>query len=146
MIAIDNMGLKLDAINTLLTAKLPAGRVVKRSLIHLTDQLPAELLAGIVTLVSAGESNYKNQRGMVGKEGDHAMLLIGHLKVPESNNSKDTEDAEILFIEEIKTVLRNNVAGISISLQSVEHSRQLEHPWGWFVISINVGAPRTSTY
>ena len=140
---IEHMGERLTAVAELLTAQLST-RHIKRALKYFADQDDAELLAGILTIVSAGEGDYKNQRGMVGKEGAGKILLIGHIKVPESDNSQDIEDAEIKFIEEVKPALRVDVPGLSFSLEGVEHSRQLEHPYGWFVATIKVGPPRNS--
>lgn len=140
---IENMGARLTAVTDLFTEQLTT-RHIKRALKFFADQDSAEILAGILMIVSAGEADYKNQRGMVGKEGTGKILLVGHIRVAESDNSQDIEDVEIAFIEEIKAALRVDVPGLSFSLESVEHSRQLEHPYGWFVATIKVGPPRNS--
>jgi len=142
-LAVDHMGTRLAAVLVLLTAQLST-RHVTRNLKHFTDQPAADIADGILTIVSAGEGNYKNQRGMVAKEGTGRLLLIGHLKLAESASGQAVEDAEVAFIEEVKAALRVGVTGIGFALQNVEHSRQLDRPYGWFVASVDAGPPLES--
>ncbi|MCW8830665.1 MAG: hypothetical protein OQK32_03990, partial [Gammaproteobacteria bacterium] len=109
---IDDMAERLTSVEQLLTDQLTT-RHIKRALKHYSDQDNAELLAGILTIVSAGEADYKNQRGMVAKEGTGKILLVAHIKVAESDNSQDIEDAELAFFKEVKAALRVDVPGLS---------------------------------
>ncbi len=136
---------RLDAVETLLTAQMPT-RFIKRSLLHYTEQDNAELTAGILTIVKASEDNYKNQRGMVTKEATTQMLLIGHLHVAETTTSQAIETAELAFEKELKAAIETGITGLSFTLERIESSRQLEHPYGWFVAFVNIGPPRTSTH
>lgn len=140
---IDDIAERLTAVEALFTAQLTT-RHIKRALKHFTDQDDTELQEGILTIVSAGEAGYKNQKGMVAKEGTGKILLVAHIRVAESNNSQDIEDAELAFFKEVKVALRVDVPGLGFALESFEHSRQLEHPYGWFVATIKVGPPRNS--
>ena len=141
---IERMDDRLDAIETALTAAMP-GRVIQRELVHFDDHAPADISAGVIMIVSTGESNYNNDLGMEAKEGTQQILLIGHIKLPEESTSQAVEDAEINFIEELKGAIRTGVNGMSIALKQVSHSAQLEKPYGWFVASIDAGPPNENT-
>lgn len=143
--AIERMDDRLDAIEASLAAALPS-RIVTRALKHYTEQSDADLTAGVVTIVSAGESGYNTGLGMAAREGVHRILLIGHLRVAEDTTGADIEAAELDLIEEIKAWARQPVQGMSISLDNVQHSRQLEHPYGWIVAYVDAGPPRSTTY
>lgn len=143
--AIERMDDRLDAIAAALTTALST-RVIKRSLVHYTDHADADLAAGVVTLLSAGEGGYSNGLGMTAKEGTHKLLLIGHLQLAESADGEAIEAAEIDLIEEIKAFVRSGVTGTSLRLENVIHSRQLERPYGWIVAYIDAGPPRRNTY
>lgn len=143
--AIERMDDRLDAVAASLAIALPT-RVIKRSLLHYTDHSPVDLAAGVVTLLSAGEGNYSKGLGMVAREGVQQMILIGHLKLAESAAGVDVEAAEIDLIEEIKAWARNRIAGLSLRLDSVQHSRQLEKPYGWVVAFLDVGPPSANTH
>ena len=140
---IDDIAARLTAVKELLIAQL-ATRHIKRELKHFSDQDDAELLEGILTIISAGEGDYKNQKGMIGKEGTSRILLVAHIKVAESTTSQAIENAELAFFKEVKTALRIDVPGLGFTLESFEHSRQLEHPYGWFVATLKAGPPRNS--
>ncbi len=143
--AINDIQLKLDAIETLLVAQMPT-RNIKRSMQHFTEQDETELLSGIVTIVNAGESGFKNQLGMVAKEGTAAVWLIGHVKVAEDTPSQNIETAELALSKELKAAIRVGVPGIGFALERIEYSRQLEHPYGWFVAFLNAGPPLETLY
>lgn len=142
---IERMDDRLDALAAALAAALPT-RTVKRSLLHYTEHSAAELAAGVVTLVSAGEGDYNKGLGMVAREGVQRVVLIGHLKVAEGAPGATVEAAELDLIEELKAWARLPSPGMSLRLDSVQHSRQLENPYGWVVAYLDIGPPRASTY
>lgn len=121
-------------------------RIVKRSLLHYDQHEPGEIETGVVMVISGGESEYSQNLGMTAKEGKHGQLLIGHLKVAEDSAPVDIELAEMALIEEIKTWVRAGVPGMSFEIESAQHSRQLEHPYGWVVVKLNAIPPRTNVY
>ena len=142
---IERMDDRLDALEASLAAALPT-RTIKRSLMHYTDHTDTELAAGVVMLVSGGEGDYNKGLGMVAREGVQRVLLVGHLKVAEDAAGAVVEAAELDLIEEIKAWARTNVPGMSLRLDSVQHSRQIENPYGWLVAYLDAGPPRSTTY
>lgn len=142
---IERMDARLDAIATSLASTL-ATRTIKRSLQHYTEHSAAELTAGVVTLISAGEGDYNKGLGMVAREGVQRIVLVGHLKVTEGAAGVVVEAAELDLIEEIKAWARAPRPGMSVRLDSVQHSRQLENPYGWLVAYLDIGPPRANTY
>lgn len=143
---ISRMDDRMDAVGTALTAALPA-RVVKRSLLqHFDAHGRGEIEQGVVMLVSAGEKDYRREPGMVAKEGTHGMVLVGHLKVDENDTPQAVEAAELDLIEEIKTFVRAGVTGMTLFLDRVEHSRQLDFPYGWIVAYLSAGPSNSNVY
>ena len=120
-------------------------RILKRSLLHFDGHESGEIEAGVVMVVSGGESDYSNKLGMTALEPKHSLLLICHLKVAEDSAAVAIELAEMALIEEIKSWVRAGVPGMSFEIKSAQHSRQLEHPYGWVVVNINAIPPRTTT-
>lgn len=144
--AIERMDDRMDAIHAALVAALPT-RVVKRSFFkHFSEHEEAELAAGVVMLISAGEGDYARGRGMIAREGVHKFLLIGHVKSDDDSEPKATEAAELDLIEEIKAFVRVPVPGMSLYLAQAQHSRQLEHPYGWVVANLDAGPPSQNTH
>jgi hypothetical protein len=140
---------RIDDRQTAIVASLSAAlstRTVKRSLLHYDQHEPGEIEVGVVMVISDGESQYSQNLGMAAKEGKHAQLLICHLKVAEDSSSVAIELAEMALIEEIKSWVRAGVPGMSFEIESSQHSRQLEHPYGWVVVKLNAIPPRTNVY
>lgn len=145
-VPIERMDDRMDAIHAALVAALPT-RVVKRSYFrHFSEHEEAELAAGVVMLISAGEGEYARGRGMIAREGTHKFLLIGHLKADDDSAPRDIEEAELDLIEEIKAFVRVPAPGLSLYLAQAQHSRQLEHPYGWVVAYLEAGAPSQNTH
>lgn len=144
--AIERMDERMDAIETSLIVALPT-RVVKRSFFrHFSEHEEADIEKGVVMLISSGEKDYKRGRGMIAKEGTHTFLLIGHVKVDVDSEPQAAEAAELDLIEELKAFARLPLPGISLYLQQVQHSRQLEHPYGWVVAYLEAGPPNQNTH
>lgn len=120
--------------------------VVKRSLLHYDQHPQGEVEIGVVMLISDGETQYSQNLGMTANEGKHGQLLIGHLKVAEDSAPVAIELAEMALLEEIKSWVRTGVSGMSFEIESAQHSRQLEHPYGWVVVKLNAIPPRTNVY
>jgi hypothetical protein len=144
---IERMDARMDAVEAALRAALPT-RAVKRSFQrHYTDHRREDLRRGVVVLVSAGEGDYRGGLGGAAREGTQRMLLIGHLQVDEHAEPVATERAETALIEEIKAFVQASpVAGLELQLDSVQHSRQQEHPYGWVVAYLDAGPPAQTTY
>ncbi len=132
---------RMDAVAASLTAALTTRHVKRSWLKNYDEHTPQELADGVVMLISAGEGQYKDGPGMTALEGQHRMILVCHLKVSETSQPQDVEAAELDLIEEIKAWARVGVAGVGLSVVRVEHSRQLEHPYGWAVVYLDAGPP-----
>lgn len=142
---IERMDDRLDAIETALTAALPA-RTIKRGLYDYEEHTDAEIAAGVVMILSGGEGKYRQGPGMEAREGTQRVMLAGHLQVSETDTRQAIEAAELELIEEIKSFVRAGVSGVGLSLERVENSRQLDHPYGWVVAFIDAGPPRATTH
>jgi len=141
---IDRMDDRLDAVEQALVAALPT-RVVRRSWLREFDAYSeADLLRGVVCLISAGEREYQTGPGRNARGGVHRMLLIAYLKVEEQETPQAIERAELDLAEEIKAAVRAGAPGVGLSLVSIEHSRQLEHPYGWVVVHLDAGPQKSN--
>lgn len=143
--AVTRMDDRLDAIETALRAALPT-HVIKRSLKHFTAHAEGEIEQGVVMMVAGGEKDYRRDPGMIAKEGTQRLLLVAHLKAAETDEPTQVEAAELDLAEEIKTFVRSGVSGMTIYLESIEHSRQLDFPYGWLVVYLDVGPPNSGVF
>lgn len=137
---LERLDAKKSAVMAALQTAMPT-RVVTGRKQHYTEHSAANLTAGVLTVVSLGESNYKQDAGLVGKEGTQQLMFIGYLKLAETATGDQVEQAEINFIEDLKTALRAGVTGLSLTLQNIEQSAQLETPYGWFVAGGSAAPP-----
>ena len=139
---------RMAAFREALAAALP-GRVIKGVLLHHAEQKPEDLDAGVVMAISTGERSYHDGIGMVAKEGTQGVLLLVHIKVDDDDAEPmkaAVEAAEFTVIEEIKWFLRQGVAGMSLSLDRVEQSRQIDAPLAWVVMFVDMMPPRATTH
>lgn len=130
----------LEALKAGLAAALPAGRIVTRSFLPLALRPQEQLLAGVLTLVSRGESAYANYVGREADLGTLRVLLLGQLMLAGNPSGLDVEQAELVLAEEVKGFLRGPLpAGIAQCLAtSFEQSGQLEVPMGWIGFELEV--------
>lgn len=143
-LAIDDTAARAQAVEAHLRTHL-ANRNVTPVLKHFTDHSDQELLEGVLTVVTATESDFKNQRGMIAKEGTTQFLLIAHLKIAETSDQEELAEAEHTLLSELKSAIRQKLPGLSLLLGEIQFSRQLDHPYGWFVATLDVGPPLAST-
>ncbi|EGW55166.1 hypothetical protein [Candidatus Endoriftia persephonae] len=142
--ALERIDDRLNAIQPVLEAALP-GRLVERGFIPYETRSQPELLQGVVNLVASDEGHYNAARGMAAREGTLQLILSCHLQVEEAQTSAELQQAEIDLAEQIKAFVRGGVQGMSLSLESLQLSRQLEHPYGWVVAFINIRPPAAAT-
>lgn len=133
---------KKTAVLASLAASMPA-RVIIGEKKHFTDHSDADIAAGVLMVISLGEGQYRQERGMVAKEGTQNFLFIGHIKLAEDATGNQVEQAEINFIEEFKAAMRAGAAGLHLALQNIEQSAQLDKPYGWFVAGGTAAPPQT---
>jgi len=142
--AIENTDERVDSLLAALVARLPQ-RLVSRGFKHYSEVPEYDLRKGVLWVVTHGEGDYATGRGMLTKEGTTNIFLIGHLRVEETDSTETLEKAELAFIEEVKTAIRQGHTAMDIGLPSWEKSRLQEHPYGWFVVPATLGPPRANT-
>lgn len=143
---LDRIDDKLDAFDAAFRSAVDQNRVVGLGFMPYNERNLAELTAGVWNIVSAGEGNYHNGRGMAAKEGTLRVHLIGHIQVDDEDDRATLQQAEIDMIEEVKRFVRTGAPGMSVVLDSVEQSRLLEHPYGWVVAFIELRPPGANTH
>lgn len=141
----EHIGERYAALLAALTAAM-ATRVVTDELTHLSERKSADLEKGVITLVSDTESGYRNTPGMKAVEGNHKVIVIGHLKVAETDSRAAIQEKEFTLIEELKAFVRAGVPRMTINLQNVRGSRQLEHPYGWIYAELTLGPSDQGTH
>ena len=144
-VAVDSIPARIAAVQAALAAALPARRVT-RDFLAIDRRQDTDLLAGVVTLIAAGEGGYAAGPGMSARHGVTHLVLACHLRVADDAAPSAVEDTENALIEEIKAFVRAGVAGVTLTLDRVDQSRQIEHPYGWVVAHVQAGPPKASTH
>ncbi|MBL8387008.1 MAG: hypothetical protein JNK17_02105 [Hydrogenophaga sp.] len=129
----------LSAIESSLFAKLST-RKVQRSLIDPATAQEEELLAGVVCMVSVGGGGFVSYRGREGELGLIRLSLVGFLKVAEDTAQSAIETAELNLLNELLGWVQdpNGPVGMTVSPKAFRQSQQLEHPYGWLVLDVEV--------
>lgn len=137
--SVDNHNAVLDAIVASLTTALPL-RYVQRSLVDPADAPQAELLAGLICVVSEGGGGFANYRGREGDLGKMDVRLVGYVQVAEGTEPADVERAELDLLGDVLTWLNTvGVPGLDVLYPgNWTQSKQLEHPYGWLVLALEV--------
>lgn len=131
----------LAGIATSLAAALP-GRVVQRSLVlDPINHDPAALAKGVVCLVAGGGGRFANYRGREGQLGHAQLGVVGFVKVAEGSDPVAVEQAELALLAEVLAWVC--APGLPAPWDSAlpgdwRQSRQQEHPYGWFVLELDV--------
>ncbi|MBU0749149.1 MAG: hypothetical protein KKG67_20395 [Gammaproteobacteria bacterium] len=131
----------LEGIKNSMAAALPH-RVVQRSLVmdpHNHD--PEELAKGVLCLVNGGGGQFANYRGREGQLGHSTLGVIGFVKVDEGALPEAVERAELALLADVMAWVK--APGVPRPFDSAlpkefRQSRQMEHPWGWIVIELDV--------
>jgi hypothetical protein len=127
------------ALKAAMAAAMPA-RVITRDLRDFAEREEADLLAGVVTLVGAGEKDYVDLLGGAYDQGTVPFTVVGQVKIGEGTSPSAVEDAEDALMEEIKAFVINPGSDLlgGIRLLGWRQSGQLEHPYGWIGCDIEV--------
>lgn len=127
---------RMNLIKATLAAQYPA-RVVTRSLLDFDMRDKAQLVSGIYTVTSLGESDYANYAGRAAMDGTHQMLLVGQFVLGEKALAEEIEDAEFVMAEEIKDFMRALPMGLcGLAMTGFRQSGQLERPYGWIAVDL----------
>jgi hypothetical protein len=137
--SVNNHNAVLDAIVASLAAALPL-RYVQRSLVDPANAARAQLLAGLVCVVSEGGGGFANYRGREGDLGTMNVRLVGFVQVAEGSLPADVECAELALLGDV--LLWANTAGVPgldvMYPGDWVQSKQLEHPYGWLALALEV--------
>jgi N-methylhydantoinase B/oxoprolinase/acetone carboxylase alpha subunit len=128
----------MAALKTALATAMPT-RVVTRDMKDFGDRAKADIAVGVFTLISAGEGGYRNYNGREAMDGKHRILLVGQIELAESALPSAVEDAEFAMIEEVKGFVRALPVGLcSLSMTGFRQSGQLDAPYGWVSIDMEI--------
>lgn len=137
--SVNNHDAVMDAIAASLSAYLPA-RHVQRSLIDSGNAPRAQLLAGLICVVSGGGGGFANYRGREGDLGRMTVNLVCFVAVAENTKPADVERAELAVLGDfLSWISTTAVPGVdAIYPGDWKQSQQLEHPCGWLVLALDV--------
>lgn len=129
----------LDAIEASLFAVLK-DRHVERGLADPAAVENQKLLDGLVCIVGNGGGSFANYLGREGQLGRMGVVLVGFLRVEEDSKPVDIERAELKLLQELLdwTTHPNNPGLNSVLPLDFRQSQQLEHPYGWVSLSLEV--------
>ena len=128
----------MDAMQSAIAAELPA-RIVQRGLIDPAQAATADLEKGVVCLVSRGGGQFANYLGREGELGRLQVAAVGFLKVAEDSAPQAIEAAELALLQELLDWTgHTNVQGLTALPQEFRQSEQLEHPYGWLMLGLEV--------
>lgn len=129
-------GARMVALEAALAAAMPT-RVVTRKLMDFAERPKADVAAGVFTLISKGESGYKNHNGREAMDGKHRILLVGQILLSEDTDGEAVEDAEFAMEEEVKAFVRALPPTLcSLVMTGFQQSGQLDTPYGWVTINL----------
>lgn len=128
----------LDALEASLTAALPQ-RHVQRGMVDPAAVPREQLLDGVVCLVCGGGGDFANYLGREGELGRLRVSLVGFVVVAENSPAVDVERAELALLGEwLAWTQYPNQPGMSVLPQEFRTSEQMEHPYGWVTLALDV--------
>lgn len=131
----------LEGIRASMASKLPL-RVVQRSLVQdPVNHDPSALARGVLCLVSGGGGSFANYRGREGQLGRVALGVVGFVKVADGLPPVAVEQAELDLLHDVLAWVQDT--GLPRPFDSAlpkdwRQSRQMEHPYGWIVVELDV--------
>jgi hypothetical protein len=126
------------ALKSAMAAAMPT-RVVTRDHKDFGARDEADLIKGVVTIVGLGEKDLSQWAGRETQLGTVPLLIVGQIKVAEGSAPSAVEDAEDSLVEEIKAFCAAPPSGLgSLSMKGWRQSGQLEAPWGWVSVDVEV--------
>lgn len=128
-----------NALKTALATAMPT-RVVTRDFMDFAQRAEADLVKGVVSLIGAGEKDYAGYLGRATQLGTVPFVIVGQIKLAEVAMPSAVEDAEDLLAEEIKAFCRNPGSALlgGILMRSFRQSGQMEAPYGWIAVELEV--------
>lgn len=108
-------------------------RIVTRSLKDFGERKKSELEMGIFTVVANGQPEGEDYFQKM------KLLVVGQIKLPERAEGVDVEEAELQMAREVKVLIQRKLSGPDMIIRGIDQSAQLEAPYGWISLSIEVG-------
>lgn len=141
--ALTDPDVALQAIADNLAAALPARRV-GRSLVDPAMQSREDMQAGIFCLVTEGGGSFANYLGREADLGAVRARLVGFVAVEEGTDPEEIERAELaMLMDALRWINAPGPSGYGAGVSSIypedwAQSKQLEHPYGWIVLSLRL--------
>ena len=130
----------LEMVKESLAAALPM-RHVQRGMVDPANAQRTQLLDGLVCLVADGGGDFANYYGREGEMGRMKVVAVGFVLVGENTPAQAVEDAELALLKELLAWMNQPSVvqpGWAVLPQSWRCSQQLEHPYGWVVLEMDV--------
>lgn len=108
-------------------------RTVTRSLKDYAERQPAELKAGVFTVVTTGQPGTDVFEQML------KFMVVGQVQLPEKASGEEIEDIELIMAREIKNLIQRQLYGPLMRITGIDHSAQLEVPYGWVSVAVECG-------
>lgn len=108
-------------------------RTVTRSLKDYAERQPVELKAGVFTIVTVGQS------GEDVYDQTLKFMVVGQLQLHEKATGEEIEEIELVMAREVKTLVQRQLYGPLMRITGIDHSSQLETPYGWVSVAIECG-------
>lgn len=137
--SVTDVNVALDALKDSLQAALPDRFVSRNFVLDFTAYPKAQLTAGMIAVMSDGGGGFANYRGREGQFGVMTVALAGYVLVAENSERKAVELAELAILKDLLTWVSNySGTGLTIYPKRYKQSKQLEHPYGWLVLELEV--------
>lgn len=122
----------LSTFKTALAAAYPL-RTVTRSLKDYADRTPAQLKAGVFTIVTVGQPGADVYDQML------KFMVVGQVQLAENAAGESIEEIELIMAREVKTLIQRQMRGPLMHITNIDHSAQLEVPYGWVSVAVECG-------
>ena len=95
----------------------------------------------MICLVAGGGGQFANYRGREGQLGHASLGVVAFVKVPEDSEPVAVESAELAVLADVLAWVK--APGMPRPFDSAlpkdfRQSKQMDHPWGWIVIELDV--------
>lgn len=129
----------VQAMADSLAAFLPGRRVTRDLASPLTED-DAALMAGLLCLVAEGGGSWANWQDREGDLGSARARLVGFVRVRDDETSAAVERAEMSLLADVMAWMQERKAPPLDCVYPGDYqlSRQLEHPYGWFALGVEL--------
>lgn len=107
---------------------------------------PADLIAGVFTVISRGVKGFSNLPGRMASFGRHQVLVTGQMVIDEETLGRaatgpEVEAAEFAMVAELQATARSSLPESIGGLEMIEfaQSGQHERPHGWVAVKFEIG-------